>query len=1106
MPITHYELFNGLTYSLAGEKYDVKIFSEYKLTGVGNLPMTVDEDRPLTLGKISLNYDTAEQDKFSTIIASKLELEVFVATADGGAMKKFTELLRDKWEEGNVTVAIWKNNREFWAGTMLIDLGDEEDTVPPYAVTLTATDGIGLLKNYDMVSTQAANPYDPADTYLSEGYKSVIHWLSVILNKCRIPLSDQTSGQWTDYTIDASVLWAYEHQNMAVGDCTLRWTELQMLGCYALQDSGTYKCPTVYYVLETICKMFNMRLVYFSNTFFFTQINEFNTSETGTTGNPVNIPTSSFDLDGVFVAARESIQPDQYFGNYEQEISFGNDGGLQRLSGGNFTYEPQVKRVECTFDSFVGSDSYYQGFPEVWTTAEVNSSSGDIIHTTPLGTHYNASTFGGFICEFPLDITHTNPLGLSNFFAQNFTIRARQVGTAWSDGKIMIHSANATPHVGEWVDYPTTTAGNLNYEYIMGVVASAPNVLNWWQQIGFNVKQYPDGLTSDEIIFNHTINIDPAFTGDWEFEIMMQGRALVVPTYSVVTYYFMGVALFLNWPNPPAPTTFAAIYEWLEDGIEMTWVDSMDNTTTPATYKGTFQPFSSSASSAGATSQVIQVYSSRTDTEIKKVEPIIWGDTITFGESNSILFADSNGVLADGYTDPNGLWAFEAGAAIFDMTITTMICQDRLNNQGISSENMNATIARSIVNPTDPTIGWNIFVNPIGILRDSDTGLTYQFHRGTYNLNSDEVEGEWMQTTRATVGSTTTTTGGGQSDDNGPSQSARMGNPYANGNILRADICRLSAAVTAGTITSLPIDQTYVDLTALRQGDILALNIADYGGTNYVTLSSDVLRTDTTLSIDSFALPVSLLAGTGLSYSEADVVYQSMHKTHGTVAGFDIDADGIAKGGVEITGWLDSDTMTGATANNVPTAESVKAYVDASGGGSTQNFAFCDCTGTALTSATNGEALAVVIPYDTKQTESTINNVSLNGSGGVEGVSGGEYSFSMNKTGFWEITWNVCSNTSVQNNRILSGVKLQSGTVEGEAITWSDLDPSHSYIYDRGTGSVRKGSTANQFILRQSSIVETTYYRIVIWREAGTHASTKSITVVNGTNLIIKEI
>ena len=89
---------------------------------------------------------------------------------------------------------------------------------------------------------------------------------------------------------------------------------------------------------------------------------------------------------------------------------------------------------------------------------------------------------------------------------------------------------------------------------------------------------------------------------------------------------------------------------------------------------------------------------------------------------------------------------------------------------------------------------------------------------------------------------------------------------------------------------------------------------------------------------------------------------------------------------------------------------------------------------------------------------------------------------------------------------MVSGVKLQSGIVEGEVMTWTDLDPSHSYIYNRGNGSMREGSTAKQFILKQATILSPVYYRLVIWKVSSSTGTTTAITLLNGTNLIIKEI
>lgn len=98
---------------------------------------------------------------------------------------------------------------------------------------------------------------------------------------------------------------------------------------------------------------------------------------------------------------------------------------------------------------------------------------------------------------------------------------------------------------------------------------------------------------------------------------------------------------------------------------------------------------------------------------------------------------------------------------------------------------------------------------------------------------------------------------------------------------------------------------------------------------------SDAAQSAVEFFITATTLTESINKGSKITIDKENLFLQYQRKTEGQVAGFDIDADGISKGGVEITGWLDSDTMEGATANNIPTAESVKAYVDASSGGTT---------------------------------------------------------------------------------------------------------------------------------------------------------------------------
>ena len=167
------------------------------------------------------------------------------------------------------------------------------------------------------------------------------------------------------------------------------------------------------------------------------------------------------------------------------------------------------------------------------------------------------------------------------------------------------------------------------------------------------------------------------------------------------------------------------------------------------------------------------------------------------------------------------------------------------------------------------------------------------------------------------------------------------------------------------------------------------------------------------------------------------------------------------------------------------------------------NYSLLTCTGTVTSSATDGEANAVVIPYDTEQLTSSSNTIILTGSG-LAGVSSSANSWYMTAQGDYEFQWNVLTNTNTVNNRILSGVKLQRGTSDGSSITWADYNPSVSFIYDRGTGSIRKGSTTNQTLVTQAS---TQYYwRLMCWKEESSSADTESITVITGVSCIVKQI
>ena len=108
---------------------------------------------------------------------------------------------------------------------------------------------------------------------------------------------------------------------------------------------------------------------------------------------------------------------------------------------------------------------------------------------------------------------------------------------------------------------------------------------------------------------------------------------------------------------------------------------------------------------------------------------------------------------------------------------------------------------------------------------------------------------------------------------------------------------------------------------------------------------------------------------------------------------------------------------------------------------------------------------------------------------------------------YFEFQWNVTSNTNTVNNRILSGIRLQNGvlTEEGTLLSWNTMDPTYCYIYDRGNGNVRKGTTAGSIIIKVVASESNTFYRMQFWREGGS-TNVKSESVLNGTQWTMKQL
>ncbi len=298
------------------------------------------------------------------------------------------------------------------------------------------------------------------------------------------------------------------------------------------------------------------------------------------------------------------------------------------------------------------------------------------------------------------------------------------------------------------------------------------------------------------------------------------------------------------------------------------------------------------------------------------------------------------------------------------------------------------------------------------------------------------------------------------------------------------------------TITSLDVSSTAFDM---KSGD--KINI----GGQLLTLDADAAATATSLSVSSTELTFDVELNATIEIDNQNLFVQYQRKTEGSIGAFAVGTNGLTKKGIEITDFLDDDTFAGANDNSLATSESIKAYVDSK---APVNYVFATSSGTGLTSATNGIANAVAVPFDTSAVTSS-GTITLNGASGVSGVADSEYSFSLDAntaSGVYEIGWNIAVDLSVVVGRYLCGVTLETGlAVDSTTMTWAEVSPSRSWIYVRGTTGNRYGSAANSIVYDLDAETDTRIFRVVFWKQDGA-ATGKLITEINGCSVTIKQL
>ena len=753
--------YESTYFSLNGTEYYLEIRDQNWPSGIGV------KEADLGVGGCSIHYDMEGEQKYSPIIASKMDIPFLVKD---GTDAVFIKNLIEDYNEGDVVVALYKGSsatyKPVWAGYLLMDLGAQQDVSYPYEVKITATDGLARLKDIGFWSDEANEI-----TYAHKGHERITYWLGEILNKLTPPGTTQGISQ--DAIITAAVNWYNEeHDNAGTTFGPLYQTQIKMGMMEDVDTAGNASVRNCYDVLKDLCTTFGMRCIYWKHRFYFIQLDGYNTSESGTLINPTNINTRDYSLADppVHTASRDYLGTTRY-ARYNQNIENQTTPGkgIQKLAGTTYQNYPVLKRVSADFIT-ANDNNYYRGFPESTPYIGVLTSSRlSVIVTQQFMNDPNSAT--NLLLRVPLTFQQDINAGgspISGIY-YNYTVKfycyikatipvlpAAGTGTG-TDPRYLKYSGGSyswtatLPTWGEFIllESPSLTAANT------GVQILTP--------INSNGGELPP--------LTHVDGSADAAEGTWQLEIILDT-------------YMQGAA----WKDPVkvyagTSGTSANGYDYTTHGVK--WANAFDpsagvittlpftNPATGVTYQQWTSPIGNpflgdlfllnSSLSVGSMGTKVITESNENDTSQLFLGQMFWGDSPMLSDPASILVYTGAAAPFDWvFTDPTGEWQIGTVATPIppatSYSLTKLLLKEYLDGQSFHVYKMNARITLSVheKNQTDASGTRPKYVNPIGRINDVD-GKSYIFLRGTFITGDDTWDGEWLNIGRGTPTLTTTT-------------------------------------------------------------------------------------------------------------------------------------------------------------------------------------------------------------------------------------------------------------------------------------------------------------------------------------------------------------
>ena len=806
-----------------------------------------------------LSYETDDDSRFNPILASTLSVPFVV---DGLVMESFISDILDTYEEKQVWLSLYKNTsatgKPIFNGYVIMDLGAREDVSYPYDVTITATDGLALLKDADFVESTATLPYDSADMYW--GPASFTYWVAQILQKTGQNNSDLATALGVSPSFSTSIDW-YNANSGTVGvtNDPFENTRGKMSWTHSQDSQGRFQVMNSYDVLKAIMKAWGCRIVYWNHNFYIVQISQYTTAFSGNLAAPVNIDTRYYSLTGASTVQNlylgENLNTTRYNLQFDLSTVSGSiaSQGLQKLAGTTYDYYTKVHKVTADFISG-GGRNYFNGFPFYDGSA------------TPVDVDQ----------EVTIDFNYATNLQLQ------IPLKAQMTYSGTNNVRIYFNlkaDNGVTTKYLKWNGSAAFTWEN-----------SAPTVSTGKPALIYTIT----GTAPQEVMaFDHLLPTDAAFTGQWTFTLQVDNSNWGSPTTSEFqaldpiggSYGTVSGTITVNpstnghtWSNVPNPN----------------FGNSVSNQNTQLQYQNTSgNQFEGSFLSINSTfgvnqfGQNVYIETNTSDSDVYRFGELQYGDTLD-GTDDAALQTYNGSTWT--VTDFAGEWG--TGTLAGSSTFTEMLVNDFLEGQLENIFIINTTTVLSVNDKTDTfnSVDYLKYVNPIGrIFEDNqyEPARFFIFKRGVWNFAKDEVEYEGFETKSGTPTITTNTDRKyykGEPialDDGGPMP--RVMQPYDNARISANNVfLSQTTQDISGVTTTLNISE--IGVAVFKSGDKISL-FDKYGIKSFeLTLTADQVYDAITLSISSFDFGNDTIEkGALISYSKYEVT-----KNHNVKPSFEI--------------------------------------------------------------------------------------------------------------------------------------------------------------------------------------------------------------------------